>query len=55
MLRKLEKNYKILGKIGKRFRKFLRIFTLNLGKICRKFVELQNKFPKRLKVKTSEL
>ncbi len=31
-------------KIGKRLRKFLRNFTLNLRKVCGKFVEFQNNF-----------
>ncbi len=37
------------------FKKILEKFPINLGKVCRKFVEFQNKFRERLKVKTSEL
>ncbi len=36
-------------------KKFLGNFTLNLGKVCRKSVEFQNKFPEPSKVKILEL
>ncbi len=36
-------------------RKYLEDSTLNLGKVCRKSLEFQNKFRKCLKVKTWEL
>ncbi len=53
ILGKFEKNYKIPKKsISERFEKCLENFTLNLRKVCRKSVELQNKFRERLKVKT---
>ncbi len=41
--RKFQKNYEFyLKKIGKRMRKILVNFTLNLGKVCRKPTELQD-------------
>ncbi len=42
-------------KTGGRLRKFLGNFSLNLGKVCRKSVEFQNKFRERLKAKTLKL
>ncbi len=41
-LKNSRKITKFQKKIGERLRKFLVNFTLNLGKVCRKFVELQN-------------
>ncbi len=36
-------------------KKFLGCLTLNVGEVCRKFVEFQIKFRERLEVKTLEL
>ncbi len=46
---------KFRKKIIEMFRKFLGNYTLNLGKVCRKCVEFQNKYRVRLKVKILEL
>ncbi len=55
ILRKLEKNHEIPKKISEGLRTFLRNFTLNLGKVCRKSVEFESLFRECLKVKTLEL
>ncbi len=56
ILRKLEKNYEISKKeISKELKKLLGNFTLHFWKVGRKFVEFQNKFGERLKVKILKL
>ncbi len=55
ILENSRKNMKFQKKIDEKLRKFLENFTLNLGKVCTKSVEFQNKFRERLKVKTLEL
>ncbi len=45
---------KFRKKIGKSLKKILGNFILNLGKVCRKCVEFQNKFRESLNVKTLE-
>ncbi len=47
------KNYEILKKIGEWLSKFLGNCTLNLGKVCRKCFEFQNKFQELLQIKMS--